>query len=92
MAFRSVHTAEENAGTLRLRAVQAMVVEALVRGVSAAPTAGMECVGFAPSPWFTELTRAGAPDRVRELPPDATGHLSGFLTACGRKPAAGAEK
>jgi len=69
-----------------------MVVEGLLAGVSAAPTAGMECVGFAPSPWFTELTRAGAPDRVRELPPDATGHLSGFLTAGGRKPAAGAEK
>jgi len=80
MAFRSVHTAEENAGTLRLRAVQAMVVEALVRGVSAAPTARMQCVGFAPSPWFAEL------------PPDTTGYLSGFLTACGRKPAGGAEK
>ena len=69
-----------------------MVAEALVRGGAAAPTAGMERVGFASSPWFAELTRAGDPDRVRELPADATRYLSGFLTARGRKPAGGAEK
>jgi hypothetical protein len=65
MAFRPVHTEEESAGTLRLRAVHAAVVEP---------------------------ARAGADDRVSELPPDATGYLSGFLSARGRKPAGGAKK
>jgi len=92
MAFRPVHTAEESAGTLRPRAVQAVVAEDFVAGVSAARTAGIKCFGSAPARWLAEPARAGAGDRVSELPPDGTGYLGGFLTARGGKPAGGAEK
>ena len=72
-----------------------VVVEDSVAGVSAAHTAGMKCVAFAPVKWFAELAEAGAHDLISELPEDATGYFKGLvepLITTDQEPAAGARR